>query len=191
MEENFRSLLAEEFAPYQVLSKIQLEVLESHYALLRKWNKKINLCRFRDLREAVELHYCESLYLGRFLPAGALRVADVGSGAGFPGFPVAVLRTDCEVDLVESDQRKAAFLREARNNLPNLHVVAGRAEDCKKRYDWVISRAVRPEIVRSLQLAPNCALLSTEPSSIKSPWGDRRFIQTFHVELPPALYFSA
>jgi 16S rRNA (guanine(527)-N(7))-methyltransferase RsmG len=183
MEQSFRSLLAAEFAPYEVLSKIQLDVLESHYALLCKWNQKINLCRFHDLREAVELHYCESLYLGQFLPAGPLRIADVGSGAGFPGFPVAVLRTDCEVDLIESDQRKAAFLREARNNLPNLRVVAGRAADSKVRYDWVISRAVRSNVVLDLRLAPNCALLSSEPSTYRIPWGDRRFIKVFHVEL--------
>lgn len=183
MGENFRGLLAATFAPYQVLSEIQLDILESHYALLCKWNKKINLCRIRDLREAVELHYCESLYLGRFLPVGLLHIADVGSGAGFPGFPIAVLRMDCKVDLVESDQRKAAFLREARSNLANLRVLAGRAEDCTERYDWVVSRAVRPDIVRGLPLAPNYAFLSSEPSSIKTPWGDSRFIQTFHVKL--------
>jgi 16S rRNA (guanine(527)-N(7))-methyltransferase RsmG len=181
--EDFRSLLAAEFAPYQVLSEAQLDTLESHYALLCKWNKKINLCRIRDLREAVELHYCESLYLGRFLPPGPLRIADVGSGAGFPGFPVAVLRGDCEVDLIESDQRKAAFLREVGHRLPNLRVVAGRAEDCTTHYDWVVSRAVRTQIVRSLCMAPNLALLSSKPSPIKIPWGEKRYIQTFHVEL--------
>ncbi len=183
MEDNFRSLLAAEFAPYQVLSEGQLETLAAHYALLCKWNKKINLCRIRDLREAVELHYCESLYLGRFLPAGPLRIADVGSGAGFPGFPIAVLRGDCKVDLIESDQRKAAFLREARGGLPNLRVWVGRAEDCTMRYDWVVSRAVRADIIRSLRVAPNSAVLSTEQSSAKVPWGKNRFIQVFHVEL--------
>jgi 16S rRNA (guanine(527)-N(7))-methyltransferase RsmG len=182
MEENFRSLLAAEFAPYQVLSEVQLDILESHYALLCKWNKKINLCRIRGVQEAVELHYCESLYLGQFIPAGPLRIADLGSGAGFPGFPIAVLRADCEVDLIESDQRKAAFLREARGNIRNLRVVAGRAEDSKAQYDWVVSRAVGPNVVRALHLAPNYALLSSEAGNAKIPWGDSRFIQVFHVE---------
>jgi 16S rRNA (guanine(527)-N(7))-methyltransferase RsmG len=181
--EDFRSLLAAEFAPYQILSEAQLDALESHYALLCKWNKKINLSRILDLREAVELHYCEGLYLGRFLPPGPLRIADVGSGAGFPGFPVAVLREDCEVELIESDQRKAAFLREVGHGLPNLRVVAGRAEDCTTRCDWVVSRAVRPEIVRGLHMAPNLALLSSKPGPIKIPWGENRYIETFHVEL--------
>jgi 16S rRNA (guanine(527)-N(7))-methyltransferase RsmG len=182
-EDDFRSLLAVEFAPYQVLSAAQLTALESHYNLLCKWNKKINLCRFRDLREAVQLHYCESLFLGRFLPPEPLRIVDVGSGAGFPGFPVAVLRSDCDVDLLESDQKKAAFLREACHGLKNLRVVADRAERCASRYDWVISRAVRPDAVRKLRLAPNGALLTSESGDVKIPWGDRRFVQLFHVEL--------
>jgi 16S rRNA G527 N7-methylase RsmG len=180
---DFRTELAAEFAPYRILSEAQLSLLESHYELLCKWNKKINLCRFKDLREAVQLHYCESLFLGRFLPPGSPRIVDVGSGAGFPGFPVAVLRSDCDVDLLESDRRKAAFLREACHGLKNLRVVAVRAEDCTSRYDWVISRAVRPDAVRRFGLAPNGALLSSESGDTKIPWGDRRFIQVFHVEL--------
>jgi 16S rRNA (guanine527-N7)-methyltransferase len=181
--EDFKSLLATEFAKYQVLSDVQLETLTAHYELLCKWNKKLNLSRIRDVREAVELHYCESLYLGRLLPAGSLRIVDVGSGGGFPGVPVAVLRPECEVDLVESDQRKAAFLREACHGLKNLRVIADRAGNCTKRYDWIISRAVRPEVVRALPLAANSALLTTSAGPVKIPWGEKRFIQMFHVEL--------
>ncbi len=182
MQLSFRSLLATEFAPFQKLSDLQLDALEGHYILLCKWNQKINLCRFRDLREAVALHYCESLYLGQRLPPGPLRIADIGAGAGFPGFPIAVLRSDCEVHLIESDQRKAAFLRESRGALPNLRIVSARAEDCASRYDWMVSRAVRADFVRTLPLAPRCALLSSDSSGIKLPWGDRRFIEMFHVE---------
>src|SRR6266849_3407169 len=97
--DDFGTLLAAEFAPYQVLPEAELTLLEAHYDLLCKWNKIINLCRFRHLREAVQLHYCESLFLGLFLPPGPLRIVDVGSGAGFPGFPTAILRSDFEVDV--------------------------------------------------------------------------------------------
>jgi len=178
----FKGLLAAEFAAYRLLSQSQLDALEAHYHLLCKWNEKINLCRFRDVQEAVELHYCESLYLGLSLPVGVLRIADVGSGAGFPGYPIAVLRSECHVDLIESDGRKAAFLREASDGNGNICVLAMRAEDCKQRYDWVVSRAVRAEIVRQLALAPECALLTTDVSPIKVPWGRNRFIQMFHVK---------
>jgi 16S rRNA (guanine(527)-N(7))-methyltransferase RsmG len=181
--DDFRSLLAEEFAPYHTLCEAQLAVLESHYQILCKWNKKINLCRFKDVREAVQLHYCESLFLGLLLPPGSLRIVDIGSGAGFPGFPVAVLRSECTVDLMESDQRKAAFLREACQDMKNLRVVARRAEDYDNRYDWAVSRAVRGDLVRKLKLAPSGALLTSESSSLKIPWGDGRFVQLFHVKL--------
>ena len=103
---DLRTLLSSEFAPFQTLSELQLQALNSHYQLVLKWNKKINLCRFKDTSEAVQLHYCESLYLGRCLPEGGLSIADVGSGAGFPGVPIGILRPECQVDLLESDQRK-------------------------------------------------------------------------------------
>ncbi len=183
MEQPFKRLLDAEFAAFHKLTEGQLDLLESHYTLLKKWNSKMNLWRVTDLREAVELHYCESLYLGHQLPTGPLRIADVGSGAGFPGIPVAVLRPDCQVDLIESDQRKAAFLREACGDLPNVKVVALRAEECVPRYDWVVSRAVRSEVLRDLRLAPNSAVLSGKHGPNKVPWGRARFITTFHVEL--------
>lgn len=183
MADDFKKLLAAEFAAYQVLSEAQLEALETHYDLLCKWNKKLNLCRIKDLGEAVQLHYCESLYLAHLLPAGPLRILDVGSGAGFPGIPIGILRIDCEIDLLESDQRKAAFLREACHGLENLHVIAVRAETCAETYDWMVSRAVRAETIQRLALAPNCAILTSVATAAKSPWGERRFIQMFHVEL--------
>jgi len=82
------------------------------------------------------------LFLGRHLPAGRLRICDIGSGAGFPGFPVAILRKDCEVTLIEAHQRKAVFLKEASRGIPNIRVVAKRAEDVGDKYDWAVSRAV-------------------------------------------------
>jgi hypothetical protein len=73
------------------LSQGQVAALEAHYDLLLRWNKTLNLTTITSLEEAVERHYCESLFLGAQLPAGNLRVVDVGSGAGFPGFPVGIL----------------------------------------------------------------------------------------------------
>jgi 16S rRNA (guanine527-N7)-methyltransferase len=71
------------------------------------------LSSIRDAETAVVRHYCESLYLAIHLPPGGHRIVDLGSGAGFPGFPIAVARPECSVVLVESHQRKAAFLKEA------------------------------------------------------------------------------
>jgi 16S rRNA (guanine527-N7)-methyltransferase len=183
----FRKMLAAEFAPYGELSELQLTQLEEHYATLAKWNQRLNLTRIESLTESVQFHYCESLFLGQFLPQGSLRIVDVGSGAGFPGLPVAILRPECEVTLVESHQRKAVFLREAARQLVNVQVIAQRAEDVKGAYDWLISRAVAPADVLKLQLAGSVALLIGEGDASKLtgatapiPWGNRRVL--FHVE---------
>lgn len=184
---NFRHLLAARFP----LSEAQLDQLERHYALLEKWNRKMNLIRTGSLDELVELHYCESLFLGQALPPGMLRIADVGSGAGFPGIPVAVLRLESSITLIESHRRKAVFLSESSLGLSNVQVICSRAQELPGRYDWVVARAVRGIDVLDLRLSANLGLLTTEtelrglpePSTVlKSPWGNQRVVAMFHVE---------
>jgi 16S rRNA (guanine527-N7)-methyltransferase len=146
------------------------------------------------LAEAVERHYCESVFLAAHLPSGKLEIVDVGSGAGFPGFPVAVVRADCPVTLVESHKRKAVFLREASRKLRNVQVLPQRAEDVVGRFDWAISRAVSYEdLARSLKrLAGNIALLTGADAPpedlgfqwetpIQLPWGNQRFLRIGHL----------
>src|SRR5258706_9503400 len=125
----FRELLAREFAPYGTLSPAQLDQCEAHYALLLRWNPKLNLTRMDSVEEAARLHYCESLLMGQKLPAGPLRIADIGSGAGFPGIPMAILGPEFTVTLGQSHQRKAVFLIQATRDFPNLQVVTERAEN--------------------------------------------------------------
>lgn len=124
------------------LSPEQRALLEAHFALLLRWNNTLNLTRIEEHGEAMERHYGESLFLASHLPTGALRIADIGSGGGFPGFPVAVVRSECQVALIEGHQRKAVFLKEASRKVPNIRVLAKRAEDVRERFDIVISRAV-------------------------------------------------
>src|ERR1019366_10599108 len=158
----FADLLRQRLARVVELSPGQVEALETHYQLLLRWNRTLNLTSIKRMDEAVERHYCESLFLGTHLPQGGLRIADIGSGAGFPGFPVAVLRPDCSVTLIESHQRKAVFLREASRTLPNVRVLAKRAEGVDERFDCVISRAVSYSDLASFlkRLAPHADLLS-------------------------------
>ena len=170
------------------LSEAQLAALCEHYRLLLSWNERLNITRVTSAREAARIHYVESLFLGARLPPGNLRVVDVGSGAGFPGIPLAILLAECTVDLVESHQRKAVFLREAIRGLPNVHVLAQRAEDVSERYDWLVSRAVRPKEVLSLRMASNVAILmGTEDVEsariVPVPGSERRVVAMFHVEL--------
>jgi len=186
----FRDLLRERLSGIAELTDAQAEALEAHYNLLVHWNRKLNLTAIRDLPEAVERHYGESVFLAAYLPAGALNIVDVGSGAGFPGFPVAICRPDCTVTLVESHQRKAVFLKEAARGLRNLRVMARRAEDVAEEFDLAISRAVSyHDLIPSLQgLAPAAGLLSGAENppeetgfvwtpAIPLPWGTQRFLR--------------
>lgn len=124
------------------VGEAEAAALEAHYALLCRWNKVVNLTAIGTLEEAVSRHYCEALFLAQRLPVDVASVADVGSGAGFPGFPLAVVRAGCTVTLIEADQRKAVFLREATRGMRNVRVVAMRAEAVEEHFEWVISRAV-------------------------------------------------
>jgi len=185
----FRDLLVREFAPYGSLEVQQIDALEAHYNLLVQWNARLNLTRIESIEGAVRLHYCESMFVGTRLPPGPLRIVDVGSGGGFPGIPIAILRPECTVTLVESHQRKGVFLREATRNMGNVSVVTDRAENLKADYDWLVSRAVSPKDLIKFNLANNLALLvgSEEIPGFDRrepiPWGTGRYL-VFHVKHP-------
>ncbi len=134
-------------APFAALGAAQAEALWRHYELMARWNARINLTRVVELEAAVRNHYAESLFVAGQIPAGARTVLDVGSGAGFPGFVVAVARPELRVTLLESDQRKAAFLREASDFAPNVQVLGKRSREVEGQFDVVVSRAVRAEDV--------------------------------------------
>jgi 16S rRNA (guanine527-N7)-methyltransferase len=169
------------------LSVTQIDQMDTHFELLHRWNKVLNLTSVRKPDEIVERHYCESLFLASRLPPGALRIVDLGTGAGFPGIPIAVARPDCIVTLVESHKRKGVFLREASRKLRNICVVPERAEDVSEKFDWVISRAVKFVSIGGTmaRLAPNAAILAGEnlPDTCFTwntpallPWGRQRYL---------------
>jgi len=182
----FAELLRERLGSIIELSPLQIEQLEKHFELLNRWNRVLNLTSLRKPEELVERHYCESLFLASHLPGGSLRIADVGSGAGFPGIPAAIAKPDSCVALIESHQRKAVFLREAIRELANIKVLAVRAENVRDTFEWVMSRAVRfTEIEKvAAKLAPNVAILGgdecpndacfTWNTPIRIPWGAQR-----------------
>ncbi|HZO51904.1 MAG TPA: 16S rRNA (guanine(527)-N(7))-methyltransferase RsmG [Bryobacteraceae bacterium] len=124
------------------LSETQLALLEAHYDKLRFWMKKMNLTTITVPREMVLRHYVESLWFGGLIPEWVRSVADVGSGAGFPGVPVAILCSGCQVTLIEADRRKAIFLEESTLGLENIEVCAERLERCELSADAIITRAV-------------------------------------------------
>ena len=189
----FPELLRERLVGIAELSARQFASLEAHYRLLLRWNQTLNLTTVTVLEEAVERHYCESLFLGSKLPPEPLTIADIGSGAGFPGFPVAVLRPDCSVTLVESHQRKAVFLREASRGLANIRVLSERAEALDESFDRAISRAVSyhglaPALKRLAKTADILTGVEDPPQTlgfdwqppIPLPWARQRFLRTGH-----------
>ena len=147
----FRDLLVSEWAPFGHLSEDQLTQLERHYELIDSMEQSLNLTRIGRLDDVVRLHYCESMFLATVLPSGRQRIVDVGSGAGFPGIPIAVLRPECRVALIEAHQRKAVFLAEVSAGIPGARVLQRRAESVDGQYDWLVSRAVAPSAVLSLE----------------------------------------
>lgn len=154
-----------------------------------RWNRVLNLTSISSMEEAVVRHYCESLFLASQLPPEPVSVLDVGSGAGFPGVPMAALRPDCRIVLAESHQRKAVFLNEATRDWPNVRVEARRAEDVDGTFDWVVSRAVRWEPVLAVVQNSVGLLIGEEDaqaavgapgfaweSAVALPWGLRRVL---------------
>src|SRR6202171_1821304 len=87
----------------------QLKQLGRHVDLLLKWNKSVNLTAIVDPDEVVEKHVLDSLAVAPLVPQGSL--LDAGTGAGFPGIPIAIVKPQLEVVLVDSVQKKVAFLK--------------------------------------------------------------------------------
>jgi 16S rRNA (guanine527-N7)-methyltransferase len=121
------------------LSTSQLESISTYIDLLIRWNARINLTAIRDAEEIVTRHFGESFFAARHLfpasdddqrPIANDHLLDLGSGAGFPGIPTKIWAPAIHVTLVESQQKKATFLREACRSLrlTDIDVISTRAE---------------------------------------------------------------
>jgi 16S rRNA (guanine527-N7)-methyltransferase len=125
----------------------QIEQMLSYLGLLIKWNDKVNLTAIHDPVEILYRHFCESMFAIGAVPIESGRLADIGSGAGFPGLPLKILRPDLEVFLIESNVKKATFLAEVirEMGMTGARVIVGRYEDLGEELtplDFVCSRAV-------------------------------------------------
>ncbi len=128
------------------LSPEQVGKLVRHLDLMDEWGERMNLTAIRDRDQQVTKHVLDSLSV---LPhIRGTRVADVGSGAGFPGIPLAIVMPETHFALIESTGKKCRFLEHVRDSLglANVEVVQSRAESWKPavRYDTVLARAVGP-----------------------------------------------
>jgi 16S rRNA (guanine527-N7)-methyltransferase len=136
-----------------------LEALQRYLDLLLRWNARVNLTAVRDPETIVTRHFGESLFAARILLRGregaaASTLADVGSGAGFPGVPMKLFAPQLELTLIEAHSKKAVFLREVVRSLGlgRAEVFCGRAEHWGKTADLVTLRAVE-QFERALPVA--------------------------------------
>jgi 16S rRNA (guanine527-N7)-methyltransferase len=165
-----------------------LPLLSSYLDLLVRWNTRTNLTAIRQPEEMVRRHFGESLFAARHLgDPTPTTLLDLGSGAGFPGIPIALLHPEIAVTLAESQNKKATFLREAVRTLKlsNVEVWAGRAEalPVERSFDTVALRAV-DDMEAALSIAASRAkcqwiALTTEVPHLPEP-----FVLMERIELP-------
>lgn len=155
--------------PFIQLDETRLRLISIYIDLLLKWNARINLTAIREPNEIVQRHFGESLFAAKCLLEQQLpqTAIDLGSGAGFPGVPFAMLAPEVQVTLIESQQKKATFLKELiyALGLKNVKVFSDRAESYPGTADLVMLRAVEkfeqalPMAVRLTKLGGRIGLM--------------------------------
>lgn len=128
-------------------SEQQVLYIQQYIKILRRWNEKLNLTAIRDPLEILYRHFCESMFAAVAVPVENGRFADIGSGPGFPGIPLKIVRPELELFLVESNIKKGTFLAEVIRELGlgNTHVLINRYEELGEELaplDFVSSRAL-------------------------------------------------
>src|SRR5579862_2738642 len=129
------------------VSDQQIVYIQRYIRMLLHWNDKLNLTAIREPLEILYRHFCESMYAGPAVPIDKGRIADIGSGPGFPGLPLKILNPDLELILVESNIKKGTFLAELVRELEleGARVLISRYEELGEEIaplDFVVSRAL-------------------------------------------------
>ncbi len=143
-EETVRRALGEFKIPVDLN---QVLLIQQYVRTLMRWNEKLNLTAIRNPLEILYRHFCESMFAAGAIPVDKGRLADIGSGPGFPGIPLKIIRPELELCLVESNIKKGTFLAEVVRELQlsNTRVLISRYEELGEEVsplDYVCSRAV-------------------------------------------------
>ena len=131
------------------LTKEQIEKYYNYMDLLLEWNGKINLTAIIDPKEIILKHFVDSLTIAKYIKDDE-KLIDVGTGAGFPGIPLSIVKENTDIVLLDSLNKRINFLEEIKQNLKlkNITTIHGRAEEFGKnknereKYDIATSRAV-------------------------------------------------
>ncbi|HRK32381.1 MAG TPA: 16S rRNA (guanine(527)-N(7))-methyltransferase RsmG [Tepidisphaeraceae bacterium] len=127
------------------LDQTRIDQLSAYLDRLFAVNEQMNLTRIENREQAELLHIADSLTVLRHIPEAALRLADVGSGGGLPGIPLAIARPDLKMTLIDATAKKAAFLEQTAQHLglTNVTVVGQRSEQLRgHQWDVVTARAL-------------------------------------------------
>ena len=141
---------------YFQLSDHQEQQFAALDVLYRDWNSKINVISRKDIDNLYEHHVLHSLAIAKVLPFQPhTEILDVGTGGGFPGIPLAILFPECRFTLIDSIGKKIKVAQEVANalGLTNVECIQERAEEERRKFDFVVSRAVMPlpDLVRLVQ----------------------------------------
>lgn len=129
-----RELLKEGLRELDIaFSEEQIDAFMVFLSELKKWNRTYNLTGIREDKEIVEKHFLDSLLYLKAIPEGAIKVADIGTGAGFPGIPIKIIRPEIEMYLIEPSGKKTAFLGHIikKIGLEKIEVIEKRVEEVK------------------------------------------------------------
>jgi 16S rRNA (guanine527-N7)-methyltransferase len=149
-------LIVSTLSPFQIqLSVGQIAKIQEYIRLLLKWNQSVNLTSVVDAPEILARHFGESMFICSLMPVEKCRLADIGSGAGFPGLALKIACPELRLTLIESNKKKCAFLSEAVRalELESVEVIPIRFEEARVAPDFaevVTVRAVGgfPDILR-------------------------------------------
>ena len=141
---------------YFQLSDHQEQQFAALDVLYRDWNSKINVISRKDIDNLYEHHVLHSLAIAKVLPFQPhTEILDVGTGGGFPGIPLAILFPECRFTLIDSIGKKIKVAQEVATalGLTNVECIQERAEEERRKFDFVVSRAVMPlpDLVRLVQ----------------------------------------
>lgn len=141
---------------YFQLTEHQEQQFAALDVLYRDWNSKINVISRKDIDNLYEHHVLHSLAIAKVLPFQPhTEILDVGTGGGFPGIPLAILFPECRFTLIDSIGKKIKVAQEVATalGLTNVECIQKRAEEEKRKFDFVVSRAVMPlpDLVRLVQ----------------------------------------
>lgn len=143
------------------LTEDQVENFFKYMNLLLEWNEKINLTAITDVDDIILKHFIDSMTVLKYIEKDK-SIIDVGTGAGFPGIPIAIMREDVKITLLDSLNKRINFLNEVCSELKinNIETIHGRAEEAgqnkqyREKYDIAVSRAVANMTTLSEYLIP-------------------------------------